>query len=137
MDERHAALLQADGFDGVCAFVNDDLSAPVIDKLVEAVRAAVVARPTSDQSAHRLTDLQSSPSTSSPDTRTQQNVGLIALRSAGCNNVDMEHIVQSGYSQLSVVHVPAYSPHAVAEHALAMLMTLNRRTHKVGPWWEG
>ena len=33
--------------------------------------------------------------------------------------------------KLSLVHVPAYSPHAVAEHALAMLLTLNRKTHKV------
>lgn len=47
-----------------------------------------------------LTDLQSTPSTSSPDTHTRQNVGLIALRSAGCNHVDMEHIVQSNYSQV-------------------------------------
>ena len=63
--------------------------------------------------------------------QTNQNVRLIALRSAGCNNTDLAHIVESKYADLSVVHVPAYSPNAVAEHALAMLMTLNRRTHKV------
>jgi lactate dehydrogenase-like 2-hydroxyacid dehydrogenase len=66
-----------------------------------------------------------------PPTPNPQKVRLIALRSAGCNHVDMEHIVASKYESLSVVHVPAYSPHAVAEHALALLMTLNRRTHKV------
>lgn len=44
MDERTAALLKADGFDGVCVFVNDDVSAPVIDKLVEAVRLEVGCR---------------------------------------------------------------------------------------------
>lgn len=53
------------------------------------------------------------------------------MRSAGTNNVDMDHIIQKQYAELSVVHVPAYSPNAVAEHSLAMLMTLNRRTHKV------
>lgn len=61
----------------------------------------------------------------------KQNVKLIAMRSAGTNNVDMDHIIQKQYTELSVVHVPAYSPNAVAEHSLAMLMTLNRRTHKV------
>src|SRR6056297_1794575 len=55
-------------------------------------------------------------------------VDLIALRSAGCNNVDLEYVAKCG---LSVVHVPAYSPQSVAEHALALLLTLNRKTHKV------
>jgi D-lactate dehydrogenase len=56
-----------------------------------------------------------------------QGVKVIALRCAGFNNVDLaaakEHNVR-------VVRVPAYSPHAVAEHAVAMMMTLNRKTHK-------
>ncbi|EKU23308.1 D-lactate dehydrogenase [Nannochloropsis gaditana CCMP526] len=55
-------------------------------------------------------------------------VDLIALRSAGCNNVDLEYVAKCG---LSVFHVPAYSPQSVAEHALALLLTLNRKTHKV------
>lgn len=42
LDEYTAALLREDGLDVVCAFVNDDLSAPVIDKLKEAVRALCV-----------------------------------------------------------------------------------------------
>lgn len=58
----------------------------------------------------------------------EQGVCLIALRSAGCNNVAIDAIVAR---KLSLVHVPAYSPHAVAEHALALLLTLNRKTHKV------
>ncbi|TVR40239.1 MAG: 2-hydroxyacid dehydrogenase [Planctomycetota bacterium] len=52
---------------------------------------------------------------------------LIALRCAGFNNVDME---AAGTYGLTVVRVPAYSPHAVAEHALALLLTLNRRIHR-------
>ena len=54
-------------------------------------------------------------------------VGLIALRCAGFNNVDLRHARQKG---IRVVRVPAYSPYAVAEHAMAMLLTSIRRTHK-------
>ncbi len=54
-------------------------------------------------------------------------VKLVALRCAGYNNVDTKAAQELG---LSVVRVPAYSPHAVAEHAVAMIMTLNRKTHK-------
>lgn len=57
----------------------------------------------------------------------QLNVGLIALRCAGFNNVDLE---AAQTCNIKVVRVPAYSPHAVAEHALAMIMTLNRKIHK-------
>jgi D-lactate dehydrogenase len=56
-----------------------------------------------------------------------RKVSLIALRCAGFNNVDLEAAAENG---ITVVRVPAYSPHAVAEHALAMIMTLNRKTHK-------
>ena len=56
----------------------------------------------------------------------EQGVELIALRSAGFNNVDLDRAQELG---LTVVRVPAYSPHAVAEHALAMILTLNRKTH--------
>lgn len=52
---------------------------------------------------------------------------VIALRCAGFNNVDLEAAKKHG---LKVCRVPAYSPEAVAEHALAMILTLNRKTHK-------
>ena len=53
-------------------------------------------------------------------------VKLIALRSAGYNNVD----VRAAFGKVHVVHVPAYSPYAVAEHAIALLLTSVRRIHK-------
>ncbi len=53
-------------------------------------------------------------------------IKAIALRCAGFNNVDIRH----ADGKLAVFRVPAYSPYAVAEHALAMLLTLVRRTHK-------
>jgi D-lactate dehydrogenase len=57
----------------------------------------------------------------------RHGVKLIALRCAGFNNVDLGAAKESG---LAVVRVPAYSPHAVAEHAVALLLTLNRRIHR-------
>ncbi len=54
-------------------------------------------------------------------------VKLIALRCAGFNNVDLSAAEDN---QIKVVRVPAYSPHAVAEHAMALLLTSIRRTHK-------
>jgi len=78
------------GYDAVCVFVNDILSAEVIDTLINS------------------------------------GVKLIALRCAGYNNVDFK----SAYGRIHVVRVPAYSPHAVAEHAVALMMTLNRKTHR-------
>lgn len=54
-------------------------------------------------------------------------IQLIALRSAGFNNTDIAAARANG---IPVVRVPAYSPHAVAEHALALILTLNRKTHK-------
>lgn len=54
-------------------------------------------------------------------------VRLAALRCAGFNNVDLAAAQAEG---LSVTRVPAYSPHAVAEHAVALLLTLNRKTHR-------
>lgn len=54
-------------------------------------------------------------------------VKLIALRCAGFNNVDLEAAKKN---DIKVVRVPAYSPEAVAEHALALILTLNRKTHK-------
>lgn len=54
-------------------------------------------------------------------------IKLIALRSAGYNHVDL---VAAKQLNLPVVRVPSYSPHAVAEHAVALLLALNRKTHK-------
>ncbi|WP_116769010.1 2-hydroxyacid dehydrogenase [Maribacter litoralis] len=54
-------------------------------------------------------------------------IQLIALRCAGYNNVDLEAAEKAA---IKVVRVPAYSPEAVAEHALALILTLNRKTHK-------
>ncbi len=86
-----ASVDLAKGCEVVCAFINDDLSAPVLRRLAAG------------------------------------GTRLIALRSAGYNHIDLPVAEQLG---LSVVRVPAYSPHAVAEHALALILTLNRRTHR-------
>ncbi len=80
----------ANGFDGVCVFVNDTVNAAVIDRL------------------HAL------------------GISVLALRCAGFNNVDMKH----AYGKLHVLRVPAYSPYAVAEHTMALLLTSIRRIHK-------
>ena len=56
----------------------------------------------------------------------EMGIRLIALRCAGYNNVD----VQYAYGKVHVVRVPAYSPYAVAEHAMALLLTSIRRIHK-------
>lgn len=57
----------------------------------------------------------------------ENGVRLIVLRCAGFNNVD---IAAAGRLNIPVLRVPAYSPEAVAEHALALILTLNRKTHK-------
>ncbi len=54
-------------------------------------------------------------------------VELILLRSAGFNHVDLEAAAEQG---ITVARVPAYSPHAVAEHTLALILGLNRQTHR-------
>jgi D-lactate dehydrogenase len=81
----------ANGCDAVCAFVNDQLNAAVLNALKEI------------------------------------GIKIIAQRCAGFNNVD---VATATKNNIAVVRVPAYSPHAVAEHALALIMTLNRKTHK-------
>ncbi len=81
----------ARGSEVVCAFVNDDLSRPVIEKLSGI------------------------------------GIRMIALRCAGFNNVDLEAAADFG---IPVYRVPEYSPHAVAEHAVALILGLNRKTHK-------
>ncbi len=80
----------AQGYDGVCVFVNDTVNASVIDRLCE------------------------------------MGIKFIALRCAGFNNVDMKHAC----GKIHVVRVPAYSPYAVAEHTMALLLTSIRRIHK-------
>lgn len=60
------------------------------------------------------------------DTLYRAGVRLIALRCAGFNNVD----VKAAQNKIHIVRVPAYSPHAVAEHAMALLLTSIRRIHK-------
>lgn len=51
---------------------------------------------------------------------------VIALRCAGVNHVD----ARAAQGRVALVHVPQYSPHAVAEHTMALLLTLNRRLHR-------
>jgi D-lactate dehydrogenase len=80
-----------EGFDVVCAFVNDILDKECIDVLA------------------------------------QYHIKTIALRSAGFNHVDISACQAHG---ITVVRVPAYSPYAVAEHTMALLLTLNRKIHK-------
>lgn len=75
----------------VCAFVNDDLSEPVLKKLALG------------------------------------GTKLIAMRCAGFDKVDLQSAKALG---LQVVRVPAYSPEAVAEHTVGLMMCLNRRLHK-------
>ena len=60
------------------------------------------------------------------DSLVNMNIGVLAMRCAGYNNVDVAYA--SG--KIKIFHVPAYSPHAVAEHAMAMLLTSIRRIHK-------
>jgi D-lactate dehydrogenase len=56
-----------------------------------------------------------------------QGVGLVALRCAGFNQVDLAAAARLG---IDVVRVPAYSPHAVAEHTVGLILALNRRLHR-------
>lgn len=81
----------AAGADVVCAFVNDNLSADVLEVLAAA------------------------------------GTRCVALRCAGFNNVDLDAANRLG---IAVVRVPAYSPNAVAEHTLALMLTLNRKIHR-------
>jgi D-lactate dehydrogenase len=57
----------------------------------------------------------------------QEGVKLVALRCAGFNNVDIEKANELG---IGVVRVPAYSPYAVAEHTLGLILSLNRKLHR-------
>lgn len=57
----------------------------------------------------------------------ENGIKLILLRCAGFNNVDVPAAKENG---MTVMRVPSYSPESVAEHALALILTLNRKTHK-------
>lgn len=89
LNDNTAALAQ--GCRAVCCFVNDKLSAPVLQQLAKG------------------------------------GVKLVALRCAGYNQVDLSAARQNG---ILVARVPEYSPHAVAEHALALILMLNRHLHR-------
>jgi D-lactate dehydrogenase len=60
------------------------------------------------------------------DSLAEMKVPLLALRSAGYNNVDLN----AAAGKIKISRVPSYSPHGVAEHAVAMMLTLNRNTHR-------
>jgi len=79
------------GYPAVCAFVNDQLNAVVLERLAN------------------------------------RGLKYVALRSAGFNHIDLPVAADLG---LTVVRVPAYSPHAVAEHTLALILGLNRKLHR-------
>lgn len=89
LDGRTASL--AAGSPAVCAFVNDDLSASVLNILADG------------------------------------GTRLIALRCAGFNHVDLDAAARL---DITVVRVPSYSPNAVAEHTLALMLGLNRHVHR-------
>jgi D-lactate dehydrogenase len=61
------------------------------------------------------------------DALAEVGVKLVALRCTGYNNVDLPHAHSLG---MAVVRVPAYSPNAVAEHSVGLLLTLNRKIHR-------
>ncbi len=60
------------------------------------------------------------------DVLVNNEIKLIALRCAGYNNVDLKAV----FGKIHVVRVPAYSPHAVAEHTVALILSLNRKIHR-------
>lgn len=81
----------ASPFEAICCFVNDEISATVLQQLAAG------------------------------QTR------MIAMRCAGYNNVDLP---KAGELGIRVARVPAYSPYAVAEHTVGLILTLNRKYHK-------
>lgn len=87
-NEETVAL--AKGHDAVCVFVNDSITASLIDQLYD------------------------------------MGIRALLLRSAGFNHVD----IKAAENKMTVLRVPSYSPEAVAEHAVALLQTVNRHTHR-------
>lgn len=84
-------MVMAKGYDAVCAFVNSDLSRPVLEAMA------------------------------------REDIHLLLMRCAGFNNVDLAAAKELG---ITVLRVPGYSPEAVAEHAMTLALTANRRTHR-------
>ena len=89
LDATTAAL--ADGFEGVCAFVNDTVDAATLARLAAG------------------------------------GTRLLTLRSAGFNHVDLDAAERHG---ITVTRVPAYSPYAVAEHTVALMLAVERNIHR-------
>ncbi|MEX2504365.1 MAG: 2-hydroxyacid dehydrogenase [Egicoccus sp.] len=87
----HDTVPLADGFEGVCVFVNDTVDAEVVARLAAG------------------------------------GTRLLTLRSAGFNHVDLAAAKEHG---LTVVRVPAYSPYAVAEHTVALMLSVQRKIHR-------
>lgn len=87
----HDTAPLADGFEGVCVFVNDDVNAAVIEKIAAG------------------------------------GTRLVLTRSAGFNHIDLTAAVAH---DIAVGRVPAYSPSAVAEHTVALVLAVNRRIHR-------
>lgn len=81
----------AKGFDAISSFVNDQLNAPVLDKLHE------------------------------------MGIGAVFLRCAGFNNVDVESAKKN---QMTITRVPAYSPEAIAEYTVGLMLSINRKIHR-------
>lgn len=90
MPFQEETIMLARGYDAVCIFVNDCVSAQMIQQLYE------------------------------------MKVKAILLRSAGFNHVD----VKAAEDKIQILRVPSYSPEAVAEFAMGMMLTVNRHTHK-------
>lgn len=90
-DLNKKTALLSKGYEGICAFVNADLSETVLQIL------------------------------------SKQGISLILLRCAGFNHVDLEAAEKLG---MTVLRVPGYSPEAVAEQAMALALSVNRRIHK-------
>lgn len=90
MPFREETVMLARGYDAVCIFVSDYVSAQMIQQLYE------------------------------------MKVKAILLRSAGFNHVD----VKAAEDKILILRVPSYSPEAVAEFAMGMMLTVNRHTHK-------
>lgn len=81
-------ISQAEGMDAVSVFVNDDCSAPVLEKLVS------------------------------------MNIRFIVSRCAGTDNIDLKRAKELG---IKVANVPHYSPYSIAEHTVALILSLNRK----------
>ena len=60
------------------------------------------------------------------DRLSEYGVGVIAMRCAGYNNVDLK----AAAGRVKILRVPAYSPYSVAEHAMGLILTLNRKLHR-------